>query len=263
MTYSRILVATDLSEGALQAAQIAPRFGHERTRYRVVMVAPQTWPVEVDPSARLAELTDAIQTWAKEAGVPDPEATARIGGVGREVSRVAAEFDADLVITGQRGKSRRRILGSVARNIVRATTRDVLVSRWKGTPIRTILVATDLHAPSQHAAARALALAKQHSAQLELVHCVDPSVYYDPGVAESAMADELRRFNAAHLAGLAKETIIHGRPGPEIARYGAIRQVDLLVIGNHGAGALERAMLGSAAESIVEKAHCSVLVVRS
>lgn len=263
MSYSRILVATDLSEGALQAARVAPQFGHERARYRAVMVAPETWPVDADPNPRRKRLAEGVLTWAREAGLPEPEAFVSIGGVGREVARAAEAFDADLVVTGQRGKSRRRILGSVARSIVRASSRDVLVSRWKGEPFRTILVATDLHEPSRHAAARALALAKRHGAQLEVVHCIDPSVYYDPGVAEASISDEVHRFNLAHLGGLAKEVTIHGRPGAEVARYGATRKADLLVIGNHGAGALERAMLGSAAESIIEKAHCSVLVVRT
>lgn len=262
MTYSRILVATDLSDGALQAAGVAPLFGHERSRYHVVMVAAETWPVEPDPERRRAALARDVLGWAKAAGLPEADASARIGGVGREVARAAEEFDADLVVTGQRGKSRRRLLGSVARSIVRASTRDVLVSRWKGDPIRSILVPTDFHPPAERAAARALALAKRHGAQLEVVHCIDPSVYYDPGVAQVSIAAELHRFNAAHLGGAARESVIHGRPGREVARHGAIRQVDLVVIGNHGAGALERAMLGSAAESIVEKAHCSVLVVR-
>lgn len=265
MTYSRILVATDLSEGSLQAARIAPRFGQERTRYRAVMVAPESWPTptDLDLERRRRELAAAVLAWARDAGLPDAEAVASIGGVARDVARAASEFDADLVVTGQRGKSRRRILGSAARAIVRASTRDVLVSRWRGSPIRRILVATDFQTPSRLAAARALALAKQLGAQIELVHCIDPSVYYDPGVVETSIADELRRFNATHLAGLAEQTTVNGRPGPEIARYGAIRQADLVVIGNHGAGALERALLGSVAESIVEKAHCSVLVVRT
>jgi universal stress protein A len=53
-----------------------------------------------------------------------------------------------------------------------------------------------------------------------------------------------------------------GSPTDEILRLRGELDADLLVVGTHDHQGFERLLLGSVAETLVRKAHCSVLVVR-
>jgi nucleotide-binding universal stress UspA family protein len=68
-----------------------------------------------------------------------------------------------------------------------------------------------------------------------------------------ARADDLP-VSTALLRGVPKHAIIE-----EAERWGA----DLIVVGSHGYGALERFLLGSVSQSIAHHAKCSVEIVRS
>jgi nucleotide-binding universal stress UspA family protein len=56
--------------------------------------------------------------------------------------------------------------------------------------------------------------------------------------------------------------IAKGRASTEIVRLAAALQAGLVIVGTHGRRGLTRALLGSIAGEIVEKATCPVLVVR-
>lgn len=56
--------------------------------------------------------------------------------------------------------------------------------------------------------------------------------------------------------------ISNGRPSTEIVRFAAALGAGLVVVGTHGRRGLSRALLGSVAGEVVEKAGCPVLVVR-
>ena len=51
-------------------------------------------------------------------------------------------------------------------------------------------------------------------------------------------------------------------PFPEVLRYAAEKNVDLIVMGTHGRDAVTRFLLGSIAEKVVRHAPCPVLTVR-
>lgn len=57
--------------------------------------------------------------------------------------------------------------------------------------------------------------------------------------------------------------LIVGNPRAVILQLAASLQADLLVVGTHDPGKLERLLLGSIAESLVRKAPCPVLLVRT
>jgi nucleotide-binding universal stress UspA family protein len=143
-------------------------------------------------------------------------------------------------------------------------------------PITSILAATDLSAPARHAAERAARLAREHRARLALVHVLAAGPLQDlrawlgadspaaqrleaeAGERLAAVADELAR--SQHLA---VDTVC--RPGPvleEIAREGAGRNADLLVLGARGQGFLRRLVLGTTSERLLRRTDRPVLVVR-
>lgn len=135
---------------------------------------------------------------------------------------------------------------------------------------RTVLFATDFSEASETARQQAFGLARESQATLLLVHVEDIPLMYpgaealfvapdypNPALREKldamAPADGKLRCEVHHLL---------GAPAEEIVRVADERQVDLIVIGSHGRTGVRRMLLGSVAELVVRRAHCSVLVVK-
>ena len=53
-----------------------------------------------------------------------------------------------------------------------------------------------------------------------------------------------------------------GQPFVEIIRYAREKNVDVIVMGTHGRGAVAHMLLGSVTEQVVRMASCPVLTVR-
>ena len=55
----------------------------------------------------------------------------------------------------------------------------------------------------------------------------------------------------------------HGDPGPTICRLAGELDVDVVVVGSRGRGAIRRALLGSVSTHVAANAPCSVLIGRA
>lgn len=123
--------------------------------------------------------------------------------------------------------------------------------------------------PSADAAvARALELWEAGDGRLSLVHVAPHALLVDyiDGTPVPSAADinvRQRDWLAARAATVpgATPVFLEGLPGPEICRWAAESDVDLLVAGAHGGG-WPMAVLGSTTRRLVDHAPCSVLVVR-
>ena len=146
----RILLADDGSEGASRARRFLVQwrpFGRVPIRIVSVASAPAPWQSGVSPMLMgaaldayddsLRESRDRLEAAAKgsveELADVAAEATVdvRAGDPSREVVAAAAEWQADLIVTGSRGLSgiRSVLLGSVARNVLHHAPCSVLVVR--------------------------------------------------------------------------------------------------------------------------------------
>ena len=56
--------------------------------------------------------------------------------------------------------------------------------------------------------------------------------------------------------------ILSGNPSQKIVEEAEIAKADLIIVGSHGYGFWERAMIGSVSDSVIHHAPCSVLVVK-
>lgn len=77
--------------------------------------------------------------------------------------------------------------------------------------------------------------------------------------------DHLEYHKRLAISQCRNQVIAHlatGNPTNEILRFCADLKVDLLVIATHDHAGFERLLLGSVAETLVRKAHCTVTVVR-
>lgn len=153
---------------------------------------------------------------------------------------------------------------------------------------RKILYATDLSVNSAHAFKHAISLARCHDAKIVLLHVlpeVDTATmnYVATVMGQEKLAgyelshkseikDEIRRrlhkFASEELgdhpedaARLAEIEVHHGNPVALILQHADGYDVDLIVLGSHGKGALKYAFLGSVAEKVLRKSHRPTLIV--
>jgi nucleotide-binding universal stress UspA family protein len=138
-----------------------------------------------------------------------------------------------------------------------------------------ILVPSDFSECSDAAVRYGVELARKFGATLHLLHVVqDPAT--QPWAAEGFAVplleavdqwqkDAKTRLEASIPRGdgvTAVVTCTIASPFPEILRYAAENEIDLIVMGTHGRGGVSHILLGSIAEKVVRRAPCPVLTVR-
>lgn len=118
------------------------------------------------------------------------------------------------------------------------------------------------------ALAHARALSGAGQARLSLVHVAPHPLVFGSGDASTVPSPEdISSTERAWLDARAREVpgatpvFLQGLAGPEICRWAATSEVDLLVAGA-GGGALATVMLGNVTRHLVDHAPCPVLVVR-
>jgi nucleotide-binding universal stress UspA family protein len=203
---------------------------------------------------------------------------------GRTASSIvdaARAAGADLIVLGSHGRGAlgSAVLGSVAAEVVEYATTPVLVVRTA--PISRLVLADD--GSSSAAAARAL-LGRMPGFRGLSVRVVSVSErqpgwfgWLQPeaaaeiqGLEEAIQADHKEHESIAaatadelSAAGLVADGVAPvGDPGTEIVRAAETFGADLIVMGTRGQTGFERLLLGSVARKVLQRAHCSVLVVR-
>jgi nucleotide-binding universal stress UspA family protein len=204
----------------------------------------------------------------------------RAGAPHRVIADTAQKIGADLIVVGATGSGpfAAELLGSTADRVLRKALCPVLVVRdGLQVPPRKVLAPVDLSALSGDAFRCGLDVLAQIAGSGEIqVRAVYALSFMDILAArqeaggasleqaEPDAAAELRQFVRANrpeapfgvetaiLPGEARVEILH-----ELEEYPA----DLLILGTHGRGGMDRLMLGSVASTVARKAPCSVLVV--
>lgn len=140
--------------------------------------------------------------------------------------------------------------------------------------VKNILVASDLSEQSQSALEVAIDLARAHNAGVMLVHVHETAPFELPQGYVQNLASQLGRDydainerlsqlerKARSMGVLRVETrILHGAVVDELVRFS--EGFDFLVMGTHGRAALERWVMGTAAQKVLDRASCPVVVVR-
>ena len=134
--------------------------------------------------------------------------------------------------------------------------------------LRKILVASDLSDQAGLAIDRAVELAREHGAEIIIVHVVDEDLPSDAQSFLTTTSDHDIRAKLArhpHAEGLTKSIdIVVGRPDLDIAEAAESEQADLIVAGLHKRLLDENLDIqGTIAESIIQGTHLPVLVVKN
>jgi nucleotide-binding universal stress UspA family protein len=138
--------------------------------------------------------------------------------------------------------------------------------------LERILIPTDFSDYSKQASKYACELAKRFTAELHLLHVVQPLILPESGgllpqdivIGEEGSRKELEELTDPGFdqASRVIRKIQTGTPFVEIVRYARDNDMDLIVMGTHGRTGLIHALMGSVAEKVVRKAPCPVLTVR-
>ena len=200
-----------------------------------------------------------------------------------EVLAQLAATQADLLVIGTHGRSgfQRLFLGSVTEKVIRKTTCPTLVVPPRvpdvtaSAPIqfRRILCAVDLSESSLDALAHAIDMAKEADAQLMVLHVLEfsPLLINEPtldfsSIREAAAADARQKLHElipedARTYCTVDTAVVQGRAYHEILRHAVVRQSDLIVMGIHGRGVIDRLVLGSTTHYVIRASACPVLIV--
>jgi nucleotide-binding universal stress UspA family protein len=135
-----------------------------------------------------------------------------------------------------------------------------------------ILVPTDGSVGMERVIDTASRLAETHDAKLHLVHAVHTASFANLPMetswesVEGMLRDQGETaLNAAKRRATAdaiETTIVEGPPSRMICKHATETGCDLIVMGTHGRGGLNRILLGSVAERVVRSATVPVMTVR-
>jgi len=136
-----------------------------------------------------------------------------------------------------------------------------------------ILVPTDGSDEGERAVRHAIDLAAVHGAEVHAVYVVNTRSYTSLPMDTSweGISDVLHDEGDAaveQVRELAEETevpfrarLVEGSPSSGIIRYTETEDCDLIVMGTHGRGGIDRLLLGSVAERVVRSSTVPVLTV--
>ncbi len=179
-------------------------------------------------------------------------------------------LDAGLVVLGGKHHSTlgRWIVGSTAHTLVRTLDIPLLVTARHPWPVRRVMAAVDLSDAADPTVKTAARFADLFGAELHVVHAVEPlPILGDTplGLSDDDVYDHARRYLEEHLwPHLDPEVTTGMRRGSAadaIAAEAADRQADLVILGSHGKGWVDRILIGSVTERVLSALPTSLLVV--
>jgi len=138
------------------------------------------------------------------------------------------------------------------------------------TPIQTILHPTDFSARSDEAFRLACSLARDHHANVVVLHVMPPPIVHGELVARrqddsfyDQLHESLDRMQAPDQETVVTSRLEEGEPAFEILRVAGEIGANLIVMGTHGRSGLSRLVLGSVAEEVMRNAPCPVLTLKA
>lgn len=282
----RLLLATDLSSRSDRALERSIDLARTHEAHLTILhVVDEDLPRALR-SSLTAAAEEELAAVLKKAGISAASDVSVCVVEGREhltILDAAEKDDVDLVILGRhRDESVDRPLrGTTMERVLRQGRTPVLVvtDRTEG-PYRKVMIGVDFSTCSQAAIRAGFSVAPD--ADFNFVHAFQ--VPFEGFLAGNAVQAEVSRERDEELAKVIDaemETLLQRR-GTDLGLEGRLRRVvrdgevtgvlrseaahlnpDLLVIGTHGREGIAHALLGSVAESFLNRPPCDVLAVKA
>lgn len=279
-----IVVGVDDSPEARRALALAWRIAEAAHAQLVIVHAvPDLWlatGLDETPVV-LPEVQDALTSSARkqvERVVDEvlPSSAARrievrTGPAAFAIAEVARQRRAELVVLGgrQHGAFARGLGRSTAHDLVRTIDLPVLVAGHVVGAVTRVLVAVDLSSAAIPTIKAAERFAKLLGARLRIMHAVEPfPLAYLPLDALDQVEFERRSCESfqrliAPLAAIVQEdqVVRTGRAVETIVEEAVAWRADLVVVGSHGKGWVDRLLVGSTTERLLNALPGSVVVI--
>jgi nucleotide-binding universal stress UspA family protein len=191
---------------------------------------------------------------------------------------IAEREHADLIVVGSShvGNVRRVMAGSTAERLLHGASCPVVVvpKGYGDTPhaFRRIGVAYDASPEAEAALQAGAAVARATATDLRVIRVLDTLGYASPamlaGAAYPPFREETERWLQEGLAEALKRlpedvsadsVLLAGDPAPELAEHSS--ELDLLIAGSRGYGALRAVLVGGVSGRLVRLAACPVVVI--
>lgn len=270
----RILVASDDSEFSIGAIHEALRVAKKsNASVRVIHLISRTSTelsasAELIPEQVLARVRKHLDEVERSATgldlVCDTEVIHTSLQFFQEIVNQADKFKANLIVMGQRGSrglARVNLGQATVKVIGHAHCAVLVVPRNAATIGNRLVLATDGSVYSNAAMIMAGSMAKILGLSVSAVSVILPS--HSPQRQDEARtaANHAASFLAKHQVE-AEAVVYPGRPDEIIIETCAAKNADLIVIGSHGRTGLERVMLGSVTERVLDATTNAVLVAK-
>jgi len=190
----------------------------------------------------------------------------RFGTAYREIidEAEAKRYSAVVIATDGLGRSSPHLIGRTVERVVRLCRTPVVTVRpnhragvWS---IKTILSPTDFSEYSNYAIPYAVSIARHHRARIILVHVTDLTTQ-NPELLTQKFP-ELKHYHE-QADEIQIERLVGRDVDPEntIVRLAEEYQVDLVVMGTHGARGMRRVQIGNVVEEVVRRTAAPVLTI--
>jgi nucleotide-binding universal stress UspA family protein len=270
--FDTLIVGLDGRDAGRDALELARRLASPRAQITLAYV--QVVAFKPDPEAGSFSLAaerrpvlERIATLRDEAGLDARVLWVEARTVHEGLHRLAVTEGADLLVVGASHLDAydQTFFGAETKAVLADAPCPVAVAPLgyaAGSPhLQRIGAAYDASPEGERALAVARELAGEHGAALSAFQAVrEPVGVRDPLYPERE-ADERVAQARRRLAGLG-DVDAHAASGEavdELARYGA--SVDLLVVGSHRYGPIDRLVSGTTAQRLAERAPCPLLVL--
>jgi nucleotide-binding universal stress UspA family protein len=269
--FERLMLAADGSEHSAGAIRVAAEMVRQYNAHLTVMSVsvhdPETESLEptMGTEADAMAQSNVDVACAALSGASCEKLIYRAPGPARGIAAAAEETRADVVIMSRRGRRglARWMLGDITARTIGLAPCAVLVvpmtcSIWS----KRILVATDGSRYGDAAAVAAGRMAQLCGLPLSVVSVTLP------GHSEQRR-DEAQLAIERVATAMAKEgvevtgTVVGGQPDEVIVRTARDLGADLIVVGSHGRTGLDKVLMGSVSEKVLNQTVCPVLVVKS
>lgn len=217
---------------------------------------------------------DYLEQKAERLGLSGTLTEVAMADPASEILQRAEQAQLIMMASHGRGGLGRWLLGSVATKVTRGSTSPVLVvsakcwveSEGETPAMETLLVAYDGSPAAERAVETAADLARRWKATLHIYQGVTQVAMAHQLVIEANRAELLRtgqqlQAMASALEGLTVYAEVReASVSTGIVEYAEEIGAHLVVIGSHGKSGLERWMIGSETEHVLQQAPCPVLV---
>ena len=283
VTFRHVLFPTDFSPAADRALPYAVEIARRSlaTIYAIHVISPDAYaPLLSSNKAKFAQDQEEFRARNKhqlelELQELSHEVLFVTGKIWESIEEMIEEKNVDLIVLGMHGRTgiKKALVGSAAESIFRQASCPVLAvgpgvaskaSHAAGAELNCILYATDFSPESLAAARYAISLARDHRAELVLLHTAENEIRGQQDLA----LETLKTVVPLGAGLLSKPTYVVERGAPADAILGAARKAraDMIVLGARGAEKHLTAathISGSIAYRVVANADCPVLTVHS